>query len=73
MEFRHVIAYDPAQGVLIDNHSSNRAMKLDDGDRRGRKTASSAFKRLLSQRRNLKDKAISVDVSQVYKIAKKSV
>eukprot|EP00965_Chrysotila_dentata_P045483 1510894-Pleurochrysis_carterae.AAC.1 len=31
-------------------------MKLDDRDRRGRRTASSAFKRLLSQRSNLKDK-----------------
>eukprot|EP00965_Chrysotila_dentata_P020818 689152-Pleurochrysis_carterae.AAC.1 len=71
-EFRHAIAYNAAQGILIDSHSSNRAMQLDDRDRRGRKTASAAFKRLISQRSVLENKAISVDVSQVYEIEKQS-
>eukprot|EP00965_Chrysotila_dentata_P199761 6179572-Pleurochrysis_carterae.AAC.2 len=71
-DFRHAIAYDAVHGILIDNHSSNRVFRLDDRDRRGRKTASAAFKRLLSQRSVFKDKGISVDVLQVYEIAKQS-
>eukprot|EP00965_Chrysotila_dentata_P183320 6053677-Pleurochrysis_carterae.AAC.1 len=54
--FFHAIAYNAVDGILIDNHSSNRPMRLDDRDRRGRRTASAAFRRLLSQRSGFEHK-----------------
>eukprot|EP00965_Chrysotila_dentata_P219062 6190915-Pleurochrysis_carterae.AAC.1 len=52
--FNHAVAYDAAEGLLVDNHSSSKPVRIDDRDRGHKNDAKAAFLKLLGQQTALR-------------------
>mmetsp|Transcript_59058 Transcript_59058/g.128217 ORF Transcript_59058/g.128217 Transcript_59058/m.128217 type:complete len:117 (+) Transcript_59058:1030-1380(+) len=70
--FNHAVAYDSAEGILVDNHSSSKPMRIDDGDRGHKKDAKAAFHRLLNQQTALRSLPFSVDPGPIFRLDRTS-
>eukprot|EP00965_Chrysotila_dentata_P254465 6211878-Pleurochrysis_carterae.AAC.2 len=67
-KYMHAVAYDAPRGVLVDNHSQNRPVLIDERDRKSRNSAKRAFQQLIGQRRSVREKGFSLDVDRVFEL-----
>ena len=67
---KHCIAYSAKKGKLVDNGSRTRPLYIEEKDRRSKKTAKDAFRKLVEQKCG--SDHFALDLTQVYEVVRRA-